>query len=364
MGSIAVFGFVALALLALACILIGVYRHSRVLAITGGMLLLLLVVAWVIGLAGATPVGPGLSWTDQSPHSVRLLKVAPDVHLEVLDWGGAGPPVVFLSGLQDVAHGFDYFAPAFTDTYHVLGITRRGYGASSQPPSGYEVASRVADLRAVLDTLGLTRVALVGHSIAGDELTGFAAAYPDRVSALVYLDAAYDHSDLATLLSGSPPPARMSAADSASPAGVQAFLLRSYGMRIPEAQLRAIGRYAPSGQLKGDVTPPVIDSLMMAGVGHPDYAAVQAPALVIDAVIDSMPNVFPAWQAFDSTGRAMAITFTRALQDWASSRRAQVQRELKGAQFLELHGANHYVFDSNTDEVTAAMRTFLARHAQ
>jgi len=30
----------------------------------------------------------------------------------------------------------------------------------------------------------LGRVALVGHSIAGDELTGFAAAYPDRVTAL------------------------------------------------------------------------------------------------------------------------------------------------------------------------------------
>src|SRR6185436_1064315 len=120
-----------------------------------------------------------------------------------------GPPLVFLSGLQDVAHGFDDFAPQFSDRHHVIGITRRGYGASSQPPSGYDVVSRVADLRAVLDSLQLGRVALVGHSIAGDELTGFAAAYPERVSALVYLDAAYDHSDIATLLSGGPPPARM-----------------------------------------------------------------------------------------------------------------------------------------------------------
>jgi len=361
MGSIVVIGFAALALVALAFILLGVYRRSRTLAVTGGMLLLLLVVAWVVGLPGAAPIGPGLSWTDQSPHTVRFVHVAPDVQLEVLDWGGSGPPLVFLAGLQDVAHGFDDFAPTFTDAYHVLGITRRGYGASSQPPSGYDVASRVADLRAVLDSLQLSRVALVGHSIAGDELTAFAAAYPDRVSALVYLDAAYDHSDIAKLLSGSPPPARMLATDSASPAGVQGFLLRNYGMRIPEAQLRAVGRYAPSGHLIGDVTPPLIDSLMLAGVGHPDYAAVQAPALVIDAVIDSMPNVFPAWQAFDSTSRATAIAFTRTLQDWAETGRAQVRRELKGARILELHGANHYVFDSNTDEVATAIRQFLAR---
>jgi len=361
-GSIVVTGFIALAVLAFALILLGVYRHSRTRTVIGGMLLALLGIAWVVGMPAVVPVGSGMSWSDQSPHTVRFVPVAPDVQLEVLDWGGAGRPLVFLSGLQDVAHGFDDFAPTFTDTYHVLAITRRGYGASSQPPSGYDLASRVADLRAVLDTLGLVQVALVGHSIAGDELTGFAAAYPDRVSALVYLDAAYDHSDVAALLSGSPPPAPMLAADSATPAGVQAFLIRNYGMRIPEAQLRAIGRYSPSGQLTGDVTPPVIDSLMLAGVGHPDYAAVGAPALVINAVIDSMPEVFPAWRAFDSTSRAIAITFTRTLQDWASSRGAQVRRALKGAQFVELHGANHYVFDSSTDEVTAAMRSFLAMH--
>ena len=364
MGSIVLGGFALVALVALALILVGAYRRSRMPVVSGGMLLLLLIIAWVVGLPGVTALGPTSNWTDRSPHATRFVQVAPDVRLEVLDWGGTGPPLVFLSGLQDVAHGFDDFAPQFSDRHHVIGITRRGYGASSQPPSGYDVVSRVADLRAVLDSLQLGRVALVGHSIAGDELTGFAAAYPERVSALVYLDAAYDHSDIATLLSGGPPPAGMLATDSLSPATVQAFLLRNYGMRIPEAQLRAIGRYAPGGHLIGDVTPPVIDSLMLAGVGHPDYAAVQAPALVIDAVIDSMPNVFPAWRAFDSTSYATAIRFTDALRAWASSRRQQVRRELKGAQFLELHGANHYVFDSNTSEVTAAMRAFLAKHEQ
>lgn len=364
MGSVVLAGFGALTLVAVAIILLGTYRHNRRVVVAGGMLLLLLGLGWLTGLPGAYTRVAGLSWTDQSPHAVRFISVAPDVRLEVLDWGGNGPPLVFLSGLQDVAHGFDDFAPRFTDSYHVLGITRRGYGASSQPASGYDVASRVADLRAVLDSLGLPRVALVGHSIAGDELTGFAAAYPDRVSALVYLDAAYDHSDVGSILAGSPAPQPMQAADSASPAGVQAWLLRNYGMRIPEAQLRAIARYGPGGHLMSDVTPPVIDSLMLAGVGHPDYQAVRAPALVIDAVVDSMPNVFPAWQAFDSTNRAKALAFTTTLQAWAESRREQVVRELKGAQVVALHGANHYVFDSNAEEVIAAMRAFLAAHAQ
>src|SRR5690242_15116329 len=108
--------------------------------------------AGALALSGCRPpagltLRPTATWTDPSPHTVRFVAVAPGVRLEVLDWGGSGPPLVFLSGLQDVAHGFDDFAPRFTDRHHVLAITRRGYGASSRPPAGYDLATRVGDLR-------------------------------------------------------------------------------------------------------------------------------------------------------------------------------------------------------------------------
>ena len=300
------------------------------------------------------------AWTDPSPHRVSFVSVAPGVRLEVLDWGGTGPPLVFLSGLQDVAHGFDDFAPEFVDSHHVLAITRRGYGASSQPASGYDMAGRVADLRAVLDSLGLQRVALVGHSIAGDELTAFAGAYPARVTSLVYLDAAYDHSNLQQMLGQFPAPPPMQARDSASPRGGAGLSPRTYGMHIPEAQLRAIGRYDSTGHLVADVTPPTIDSLILAGCGHPNYAAVRAPALVIYAVVDSVGQVFPYYAALDAPHQDAARRFTAALQRWAGAERAKVRRELASAQLLELHGANHYVFDSNRSEVIRSMRPFLA----
>jgi pimeloyl-ACP methyl ester carboxylesterase len=290
------------------------------------------------------------------------VSVAPGVRLEVLDWGGSGPPLVFLSGLQDVAHGFDTFAPRFTDHFRVLAITRRGYGASSQPPAGYDLATRVADLGAVLDSLGLPRVALAGHSIAGDELTAFAGSHPERVTGLVYLDAAYDHSGVGTLIRESPAPPPMLPSDSASPTAVQAYLFRTFGMRIPEAQLRAIGRYDTSGKLVANVTPEAIDSLMIAGSGHPDYAAVRAPALAIYAVEDSAPQVFPGWGRLDSAGRVAARHFTAVLQAWAAAERARFRRELPSGQVVELHGANHYVFASHPSEVTRAMRAFLSRN--
>jgi len=292
---------------------------------------------------------------------VRLVSVAPGVRLEVLDWGGSGPPLVFLSGLQDVAHGFDDFAPRFTDQFRVLAVTRRGYGASSQPPAGYDLATRMTDLRAVLDSLALSRVALVGHSIAGDELTAFAGRFPERVTALVYLDAAYDHSGVGALIRESPAPPPMLPPDSASPRAVQSYLLRVFGMRIPEAQLRAIARYDSSGKLVANVTPEVIDSLVIAGCGHPDYAAVRAPALAIYAVPDSAPQVFPGWERLDSAGRDAARHFTGVLQSWAAAERTRFRRELPTGRVVELHGANHYVFASHTAEVTRAMRTFLTR---
>jgi non-heme chloroperoxidase len=299
-------------------------------------------------------------WHDPSPHREIHIRVGNAVQLEVLDWGGSGPPLVFLAGLQDVAHGFDDFAPEFTGDHHVLAITRRGYGASSQPRSGYDLASRVADLRAVLDSLGLSRVALVGHSIAGDELTAFAGTYPARVTSLVYLDAAYDHSSLREVLGEFPAPPPMLARDSASPRAVQAYLQRTFGMHIPEAQLRAIGRYDSAGRLVADVTPATIDSLILIGCGHPNYAAVRAPALVIDAVIDSVGQVFPYWTTLDSTRLERARRFTVALQRWMAAERARVRRELPSAQVLELNGANHYVFDSHRTKVIRSMRAFLA----
>ena len=104
---------------------------------------------------------------DHTPHQARFVKVAPGVELEVVDWGGTGEAMVLLTGLGDNAHVYDQFAFQFTDFYHVIGITRRGYLPSSQPPTGYDLPTRAADDIAVLDALGIGKAVFVGHSIAG-----------------------------------------------------------------------------------------------------------------------------------------------------------------------------------------------------
>ena len=237
-----------------------------------------------------------------------MVTVAPKVSLEVLDWGGTGEPVVFLAGLGNSAHVFDDFAPQFTDRFHVLGITRRGYGASSQPASGYGSARLAADIKAVLDTLHLTRVTLVGHSIAGDELTKFGSIYPDRISKLVYLDAAHDRTGLPNLFLTAPIPASppMLAADSVSPAAARAYMERANGILVPEGEVRAIAVFGPTGRYLRDVTPDSIGTAIVAGVEHPAYAKIAVPALAFYAVADSVKDLVPWYAALDSTGRVSA----------------------------------------------------------
>jgi len=290
-----------------------------------------------------------------------MIAVAPKVSLEVLDWGGSGESVVFLAGLGNSAHVFDDFAPQFTDRFHVLAITRRGYGASSQPASGYGSARLAADIKVVLDTLHLTRVVLVGHSIAGDELTKFGSRYPDRISKLIYLDAAHDRTGLPKLFQDAPIPAMppMLAADSASPAAARAYMARSSGVLVPEGEVRAIAVFGPTGRYLRDVTPDSIGAAILAGVEHPAYAKIAVPALAFYAVADSVQDLVSWYAALDSAGRVAAQKVFGVFTPFARSAREQFQREVKQGRVIELHGAHHYVFISNATEVAREMRGFL-----
>lgn len=129
------------------------------------------------------------SLSGQPAPKVQFAEVEPDVRLEVVDWGGHGRSVVLLAGGGDTAHVYDEFAPKLTPDYHVFGITRRGFGASSKPTTGYFAADQI--LR-VLDALKIEKPVLIGHSVAGDEMSSIGARRSGRIVGLIDLDAAWD----------------------------------------------------------------------------------------------------------------------------------------------------------------------------
>jgi non-heme chloroperoxidase len=85
------------------------------------------------------------------------------------------------------AHVFDEFAPKFTDKFHVYALTRRGFGASSQPKDGYNLATLCKDIISVIDHLHLKKVILVGHSIASEEITKLPETTPAKLRRLFIL---------------------------------------------------------------------------------------------------------------------------------------------------------------------------------
>ena len=124
-----------------------------------------------------------------TPPRQQFVVVAPDVKLEVLDWGGSDRNLVLLAGGDNTAHVFASLAPKLARHFHVYGITRCGAGVSSSPASGYTARQSGEDVVAVLDALSLTDPVLIGHSIAGKEISAVSKYHPGRAAALVYLDA-------------------------------------------------------------------------------------------------------------------------------------------------------------------------------
>ena len=99
------------------------------------------------------------------------------------------PAVLMIHGLAGQAHIFDGVAARLAASFHVYCIDLRGRGESNWgAPDGYHVQNYVADVVAVLDALGLDKVAIVGTALGGIVAMNFAATHPARATRLVIND--------------------------------------------------------------------------------------------------------------------------------------------------------------------------------
>jgi non-heme chloroperoxidase len=300
-------------------------------------------------------------WTDPSPHHASFVIVDKDVRLEVLDWGGPGKPLVLLAGFGNTAHVFDDFAPKLAGEYHVYGITRRGFGASAYAGSDYGADRLGDDVVAVLDALKLVKPVLVGHSIAGEELSSVASRYPNRIAGVVYLDAAYPYAfdngkgaAMSEFQGNLPRPPAPGPADLASFSAYAKWNAHVLGFALPESELRQIRDATPDGGVgKGRIPPGA--SGMRAGMKK--YTAIPVPALVIFAV----PHDPGPWikASTDPAVKEAAKTFA-TLEIGITERQAKaIEEAVPTAHIARLAGASHLVFLSNEADVLREMRAFL-----
>jgi pimeloyl-ACP methyl ester carboxylesterase len=295
---------------------------------------------------------------DTSQHKVSLVTVAPDVQLEVLDWGGTGETLVLLTGLGDNAHVYDGFAHQFTDSFHVIGITRRGFGRSSQPAHGYDLETRARDDIAVLDKLNIRQAVFVGHSVAGTELNKLGAVYPDRVKKLVYLDGLDIGSGGWATLPQPPPAPANTAGDFESVQRLGAASALSDGYRKPLAAICNMVRTDPSGRVVGAITPPEISSKILAGLQPAEYDRIEAPALGIFNKITPQWHL-PYYWYLDPAKQEESNRSIKELSKWVEGAIERFRSGVKNSRVIELHDTNHYVFIVDEALVVREIRKFL-----
>jgi len=299
-----------------------------------------------------------VSCFDTSGHKAIFVTVEPDIQLEVLDWGGTGEAMVLLTGGGDNAHVYDQFAYQFTDRFHVFGITRRGFGRSSQAAHGYDLDTRARDDIAVLDKVNIRQAVFVGHSLAGSELSKLGAAYPDRVKKLVYLDALDTGSGGWATLPQPPPAPENTAADLESVQRLAAALAREDGYRKPLAPICNMIRTDPSGRVDGAITPPEIASKIQAGLQPAEYDRILAPALGIFNRVSPQFRM-PYYWSLEPAKQEEFNRSIKTLSKWVDGAIQRFRSEVKNSRVIELQDANHYVYIVDEALVVREMRKFL-----
>ncbi|HKD78483.1 MAG TPA: alpha/beta hydrolase [Candidatus Angelobacter sp.] len=295
---------------------------------------------------------------DPSPHTTQFIAVDTNVRLEVLDWGGTGRPLVFLAGLGNTAHVFDTFATKFTSKYHVYGITRRGFGASSAPDSGYSADRLGDDVLAVVDALKLDRPVLAGHSIAGEELSSIGSRHPEKIAGLIYLDAGYAHA----FYDRSRGDLNLDALELKKKLDLVGFGSGQDGAPIIQ-ELLATDLPQLEKELKEalkdvELEPANLRTLKLPGpsrailAGEQKYTDIKVPVLAIYAV--------PV-----SNGPLPGDPAQRAAAEARDTEKAEAQIKafeagVPKARIIRLPHADHYVFVSNEGDVWREMNTFLS----
>jgi pimeloyl-ACP methyl ester carboxylesterase len=101
---------------------------------------------------------------------------------------GSGPAFVFAHGGGGSHLSWWQQVPAFASHYTVITFDHRSFGQSHDLPNGPGPNAFVEDLTTLLDHLGIQKAAVAGQSMGGWTVCGFAAAHPERASALILCD--------------------------------------------------------------------------------------------------------------------------------------------------------------------------------
>lgn len=257
---------------------------------------------------------------------------------------GTGQPVVLIHGYPLNGHSWERQTRDLLDAgYRVITYDRRGFGRSSKVGTGYDYDTFSADLNALLESLDLRDVVLVGFSMGTGELARYVARY--------------GHARVAKL---------------AFPAALEPFLVArdDNPEGVPQEVFDGIAaaakgdRYAWYTQFFADfynLDDNLGSRISQEAVTASWNVATSSAPVAAYAVVSSWIEDFRAdVQAVRDSGKPALVlhgTADRILPIDATARR--FRRELPDAQYVEIEGAPHGLLWTHAEEVNAALRAFL-----
>jgi haloacetate dehalogenase len=101
---------------------------------------------------------------------------------------GEGAPVVLLHGFPETSYAWRHQIPELARKYRVIAPDLRGYGETDKPATGYDKGNMANDLRELMRSLEISKIALVGHDRGARVATRFAKDHPEALDRLVVMD--------------------------------------------------------------------------------------------------------------------------------------------------------------------------------
>ena len=124
-----------------------------------------------------------LDWRDV-PKPGRLIEVDGG-NIHYID-EGAGPAVVLIHGFGGHTYSYRDLQPDLARDHRVVALDLLGFGYSERvPDADYSHEGQAKRVVRLMDTLGIGKASLVGHSMGGEVAMRVAARWPERVERLV-----------------------------------------------------------------------------------------------------------------------------------------------------------------------------------
>jgi pimeloyl-ACP methyl ester carboxylesterase/uncharacterized protein YbjT (DUF2867 family) len=151
-------------------------------------------------LLEAQPTKPGTAPPTEAYSDEELVKRLPGfanyyatvngVRLHYVE-GGSGRPLLCLPGWPQTWYSFHPIAGQLAQKYRVIILDIRGMGSSDKPAWGYDKKNMARDVYALVQSLGLTKVSLLGHDIGAMVALSFAFNYPQSTEKLIVVDGSH-----------------------------------------------------------------------------------------------------------------------------------------------------------------------------